>query len=84
MQSGSSDKSTLTVTGRRRGGPEKDSKESETGGLSRSGSLGSLTPTLSSDRIRGEKGYRRADEVTEDDVRDNMIAWTMRGGGLAA
>lgn len=84
MQSSASDKSNLTVTGRRSRVRLVDGKDTESSGLSRSGSLGSLTPTLGSDRERGLKGYRHVDEVTEDDVRDDLISWTLRGGGLAA
>lgn len=68
----SSEKSTSTVTGRARG----VGNVSETGQLSRSGSLGSLTPTLG----RGDKAYKRVEEVAEDDARDDLISWSLRGG----
>lgn len=55
-----------------------DDKDSESGiGLSRSGSLGSLSSSLSGDRTRREKGHRHATEVGEHDVRDDLIAWRL-------
>jgi hypothetical protein len=82
--SGSSDKSALTVTGRKKGA-RLDDKDSESGiGLSRSGSLGSLSSSLSGgDRTRGEKGHRHATEVGEHDVRQDLIAWRLPDGVAA-
>lgn len=88
IQSESSDLSTTTITGRGRvGGAGAGGKDPESAGLSRSGSLGSLTPTLSSDRSigRGDTAYgKHVQEVGEDDVRDDLIAWSLRGGGVTA
>lgn len=93
--SASSDRSASTVTGggsgsgsrsHRRGGRSnnEDSRDSRDDGLgsSRSGSLGSLAPTLgsSSDGGRGEPGMRRAREVNEFEVREDLIAWKLPGG----
>lgn len=51
----------------------KDSRDDD------SGSLGSLAPTLgsSSDGSRGEAGTRRAKEVDEFAVRDDLVAWKL-------
>ncbi|QUC20252.1 uncharacterized protein UV8b_04493 [Ustilaginoidea virens] len=93
--SASSDKSTSTVTGGganaargdRRGGGRlhhDDSRESRHDdlGSSRSGSLGSLAPTLgsSSDGGRGDLGMRRAREVDEFELRDDLVAWKLPSG----
>ncbi|KAK4156976.1 N-terminal C2 in EEIG1 and EHBP1 proteins-domain-containing protein [Chaetomidium leptoderma] len=48
------------------------------GGLrSRSSSLISLATTLGSERDRGREGFKRAREVEEFEVRDDLIAWTV-------
>ncbi|KXX78496.1 hypothetical protein MMYC01_204923 [Madurella mycetomatis] len=53
----------------------------EGGGLrSRSDSLASLATTLGSDRDRGRDGFKRAREVDEFELRDDLIAWTIPGG----
>ncbi|KAG5975101.1 hypothetical protein E4U58_002095 [Claviceps cyperi] len=95
-----SDRSLSTVTGRgangpggrlghRRGGPphvedSRDSRDDDVGS-SRSGSLGSLAPTLGSSEGglaggRIEEGMRRAREVGEFEVRDDLVAWKLPGG----
>ncbi|KAG6221184.1 hypothetical protein E4U34_002349 [Claviceps purpurea] len=95
-----SDRSLSTVTGggangpggrlgHRRGGPPhvEDSRDSrdDDAGSSRSGSLGSLAPTLGSSEGglaggRIEAGMRRAREVSEFEVRDDLVAWKLPGG----
>ncbi|KAG5942834.1 hypothetical protein E4U60_007078 [Claviceps pazoutovae] len=95
-----SDRSLSTVTGdgangpggrlgHRRGGPPhvEDSRDSrdDDAGSSRSGSLGSLAPTLGSSEGglaggRIEAGMRRAREVGEFEVRDDLVAWKLPGG----
>jgi hypothetical protein len=53
------------------------------GGLrSRSSSLVSLAPTLGSERERGREGFKRAREVDEFEVRDDLVAWTIPGTRL--
>jgi hypothetical protein len=48
------------------------------GGLrSRSSSLVSLASTLGSERDRGREGFKRAREVDEFEVRDDLVAWTI-------
>ncbi|KAK3310830.1 N-terminal C2 in EEIG1 and EHBP1 proteins-domain-containing protein [Chaetomium strumarium] len=50
------------------------------GGLrSRSSSLVSLASTLGSERERGREGFKRAREVDEFEVRDDLVAWTIPG-----
>ncbi|KAK4240122.1 N-terminal C2 in EEIG1 and EHBP1 proteins-domain-containing protein [Achaetomium macrosporum] len=50
------------------------------GGLrSRSSSLVSLASTLGSERERGRDGFKRAREVDEFEVRDDLVAWTIPG-----
>ncbi|KZZ90458.1 Oestrogen-responsive protein [Moelleriella libera RCEF 2490] len=82
--SGSSERSAATVTGSGSGSTPsrghgrvarlhhaedgKDSRDDD------SGSLGSLAPTLGS---RGEAGTRRAKEVDEFAVRDDLVAWKL-------
>jgi hypothetical protein len=53
------------------------------GGLrSRSSSLVSLAPTLGSERERGREGFKRAREVDEFEMRDDLVAWTIPGTRL--
>jgi hypothetical protein len=92
--SASSDKSVSTVTGGGSGNGSRshkraprlnheDSRDSrDDDGSSRSGSLGSLAPTLggSSDGGRGDPGMRRAREVDEFEVRDDLVAWKLPSG----
>jgi hypothetical protein len=55
------------------------------GGLrSRSSSLVSLATatTLGSDRDRGREGFKRAREVDEFEVRDDLVAWTIPGSRM--
>jgi hypothetical protein len=48
------------------------------GGLrSRSSSLVSLATTMGSERDRGREGFKRAREVDEFDIRDDLVAWTI-------
>lgn len=68
------------MTGRKRGARLDNNKDPEMG-MSRSGSLTSLTPTISSDRSREAKSHRRLSEVGEDEVREDLIAWRLPGGG---
>ncbi|KAJ9155308.1 N-terminal C2 in EEIG1 and EHBP1 proteins-domain-containing protein [Pleurostoma richardsiae] len=79
--SGSSDKSTGTVTaGSRlhmdRGGQHQrhEAREDKTP-RTRGESLASLATTLESERVRG--GFKRAKEVGEVEVRDDMVAWRL-------
>ncbi|KAG5982437.1 hypothetical protein E4U55_001885 [Claviceps digitariae] len=77
--------------GHRRGGPTHVDDNSRDGrdddvGSSRSGSMGSLAPTLGSSSdggglssTRGEVGMRRAKEVGEFEVRDDLVAWKLPG-----
>ncbi|KAG5926377.1 hypothetical protein E4U53_003098 [Claviceps sorghi] len=97
-----SDKSVSTVMGgggghtgargHRRGGPahvddgSRDARDDDLGS-SRSGSLGSLAPTLGSSSdggglagARGDAGMRRTKEVGEFEVRDDLVAWKLPGG----
>ncbi|TWU77005.1 hypothetical protein ED733_007555 [Metarhizium rileyi] len=92
--SATSERSASTVTGggsgngsrgNRRGGrfnseDSRDSRDDDLGSA-RSGSMGSLAPTRgsSSDGGRGEPGMRRAREVNEFEVRDDLIAWKLPG-----
>ncbi|UNI24342.1 hypothetical protein JDV02_010096 [Purpureocillium takamizusanense] len=70
--------------GRKRGVriAREDSREArdDDAGSMRSGSMGSLAPTLGSssdgDR-RGDTGMRRAREVGEFDLRDDLVAWKL-------
>lgn len=58
----------------------EDSKITHDGGLrSRSTSLVSLATTIGSgsDRERGRDGFKRAREVDEFDVREDLVAWTV-------
>uniref|UniRef100_A0A8H7TU60 C2 NT-type domain-containing protein n=1 Tax=Bionectria ochroleuca TaxID=29856 RepID=A0A8H7TU60_BIOOC len=83
--SGSSDQSSSTITGRnpRRQFPlGRDDGREVALDLSRSGSLASLAPTLDSERSRIEI-TKPTREISEDEVRDDMIAWRLPGGGLA-
>ncbi|KAK3336880.1 N-terminal C2 in EEIG1 and EHBP1 proteins-domain-containing protein [Cercophora scortea] len=41
------------------------------------GSLASLATTLGSDRLRDHSGFKRAREVDEFDVRDDLVAWAV-------
>ncbi|KAH0596850.1 hypothetical protein MHUMG1_05158 [Metarhizium humberi] len=93
-KSASSDRSVSTVTGgsggngtggHRRGGrfvteDGRDARDDDLGS-SRSGSMGSLAPTLgsSSDGGRGEPVMRRAREVDEFEVREDLVAWKLPG-----
>ncbi|KID72515.1 estrogen-responsive protein Fam102A/B, partial [Metarhizium brunneum ARSEF 3297] len=93
-KSASSDRSVSTVTGgsggngtggHRRGGrfvneDGRDARDDDLGS-SRSGSMGSLAPTLgsSSDGGRGEPAMRRAREVDEFEVREDLVAWKLPG-----
>lgn len=44
-------------------------------------SLTSLTPTLgSSERGRGDSGMKRAREIPEFEVRDDLVAWSLPSG----
>ncbi|QPG94614.1 hypothetical protein C2857_006546 [Epichloe festucae Fl1] len=86
--------SSITGRGHRRGGrvyleDSRDSRDDDLGS-SRSGSLGSLAPTLGSSSDgggeagrRGESGTRRAKEVGEFEVRDDLVAWTLPSGVAA-
>ncbi|KAG6015141.1 hypothetical protein E4U43_005657 [Claviceps pusilla] len=78
--------------GHRRGGPThvddstRDARDDDHGS-SRSGSRGSLAPTLGSSSdggglsgARGDSGMRRAKEVGEFEVRDDLVAWKLPGG----
>jgi hypothetical protein len=91
--SGASDKSVVTVTGRdgghgginrgnghRRNASKDDILGHGQGGTrSRSESLTSLAPTMgSSDRGR-DSGFKRAREVSEFDMRDDLVAWRLPG-----
>ncbi|KAH6855022.1 N-terminal C2 in EEIG1 and EHBP1 proteins-domain-containing protein [Chaetomium sp. MPI-CAGE-AT-0009] len=65
----------------------EDSKITHDGGLrSRSSSLVSLATatTLGSERDRGREvgGFKRAREVDEREVRDDLVAWTVPGAGF--
>ncbi|KAG6038774.1 hypothetical protein E4U41_003706 [Claviceps citrina] len=90
--SASSNRSASTVTrGHRRGGPShrddsRDSRDDDRGS-SRSGSLGSLAPTLGSSSDGGGlsagSGMRRAKEMSEFEVRDDLVAWKLPGGVAA-
>ncbi|KAG5912966.1 hypothetical protein E4U42_001611 [Claviceps africana] len=67
--------------GHRRGGPThaddgRDARDDDLGS-SRSGSLGSLAPTLGSS---SDAGMRRTKEVDEFEVRDDLVAWRLPGG----
>jgi len=89
-QSGASDRSVGTVTrgDDRRGSlrgqnplkggdPAGAARAGDSDGVrSRSESLTSLAPTLGSDR--GKEGFRRAREVDEFEVRDDLVAWALR------
>jgi hypothetical protein len=84
-QSGTSDKTTRTVTihersshGRRRSSVKDDGLE----GRGRSESLASLAPTLgSSDRGR-DLGLKRAREVNEYEAREDLVAWRLPGSSI--
>ncbi|KAG6010112.1 hypothetical protein E4U21_000146 [Claviceps maximensis] len=90
---GSGGASNYTGTrGHRRGGlahfddSSRDARDDDLGS-SRSGSLGSLAPTLGSSSdggilsgARGDSGMRRAKEVGEFEVRDDLVAWKLPGG----
>ncbi|EFY93144.1 hypothetical protein MAC_00927 [Metarhizium acridum CQMa 102] len=94
-KSASSDRSVSTVTGgasangsggHRRGGrfvseDGRDARDDDLGSSRSGGSMGSLAPTLgsSSDGGRGEPGMRRAREVDEFDVREDLVAWKLPG-----
>lgn len=95
--SASSDRSAATVTGgagtssrsshrrpaRLHHEDSRDSRDDDLGS-SRSGSLGSLAPTLGSSSDGGrDTGMRRAKEVDEFDVRDDLVAWRLPGGVAA-
>ncbi|KAK0655879.1 N-terminal C2 in EEIG1 and EHBP1 proteins-domain-containing protein [Cercophora newfieldiana] len=55
------------------------SRDTDGGGLrSRSGSATSLATTLGSSE-RGRDGFKRAREVDEFDVREDMVAWAVQG-----
>lgn len=90
MHSASSDKSTTTVTARAGGGAHgkgvriarEDSREAreDDAGSVRSGSLGSMAPTRGSSSDgegRGDSGLRRARELEEFDLRDDLVAWKL-------
>jgi hypothetical protein len=86
--SGASEKSVMTVTARDDAGSSSRSsiahrrnmsKDGLGDSRSRSESLTSLTPTMgSSDRGR-EHGFKRAREVDEFEMRDDMVAWRLPG-----
>lgn len=69
--------------------PREDTRSSGGGtdddpSRSRSDSLASLTPTLGSDRSRGDVvGYRNQREVSEGEAREDMVAWRLPGGVAA-
>jgi hypothetical protein len=46
---------------------------------SRSGSLTSLAPTLSSERAREHGGLKHVREVHEGEIRDDLVAWRLPG-----
>lgn len=51
---------------------------------SRSDSLASMTPTLGSDRSRGDViNYRSQREVSEAEAREDLVAWRLPGGVAA-
>jgi len=84
-QSGTSDKTTRAVTihqarsghGRRRSSVKDEGLE----GRGRSESLTSLAPTLGSSDHDRELGLKRAREVEEHEVRDDLVAWRLPGSG---
>lgn len=49
----------------------------DTGVRSRSESLVSLAATIESER--GRSGFKNAREITEAEVRDDMVAWKLPG-----
>ncbi|AEO65228.1 bb653733-3e04-4ca3-9db6-4e970a9b155c [Thermothielavioides terrestris] len=57
----------------------EDSKITHDGGglRSRSSSLISLATTIGSERDRGRDGFKRAKEVDEFEVREDLVAWTV-------
>jgi len=61
----------------------EESKITHDGGLrSRTGSLASLANTVGSDKgydSRGRDGFKRAREVDEFEIREDLIAWTVPG-----
>ncbi|UKZ74287.1 hypothetical protein TrVFT333_001949 [Trichoderma virens FT-333] len=88
--SGSSDKSFSTVTvGGNRNPPKKgvrilrdDSREDDLMSAKSVGSLMSLAPTNGSSE-REREHMKRAKEIEESDVRDNLVAWCLPGSVAA-
>lgn len=89
--SGSSDKSVSTVTGGgnrsalkkgvrilRDDGRETPSRDDDMVSTRSAGSLASLAPTLGSSE-REREHMKRAKEIGESDVRDDLVAWSLPG-----
>ncbi|KAK5998805.1 hypothetical protein PT974_01188 [Cladobotryum mycophilum] len=89
--SGSSDKSVSTVTGIpgsmrspfKRGGPRlprEDSRDDDLTSMRSVGSIASLAPTTGSSERERSEGVKRAKEIGEDEVRDDLVCWSLPSG----